>query len=85
VQTDGVLADGRTFAGIQDFKKLLLSKSDQMVRALAGSLITYSTGAGIGFADRFTVGQIAADTMKQGGGLRTLIHQIVENPIFLNK
>ena len=44
-----------------------------------------STGAGIGFADRFTVEEIAASTQKEGGGLRTMIHQIVQSPLFLNK
>jgi len=85
VQTDGELSDGRAFAGIQDFKKLLLSNPDQIIEALTGHLVTYSTGAGIGFADRFTVEEIAAKTEKQGGGLRTLIHQIVQSPLFLNK
>ncbi len=85
VQTDGELADGRAFAGIQDFKKLLLTNPNQIGEALAGNLITYSTGAGIGFADRFTVEEIAASTRKEGGGLRTMIHQIVQSPLFLNK
>jgi hypothetical protein len=85
VQSDGELADGSSFAGIQDFKKLLLANSNQIVEALAGNLVTYSTGAGISFADRFTVEEIAAKTQKEGGGLRTLIHQIVQSPLFLNK
>ncbi|EDY21681.1 Protein of unknown function DUF1588 [Chthoniobacter flavus Ellin428] len=85
VQCDGELADGRPFANIQDFKKLLLENPNQIVEALAGNLVTYSTGAGIGFADRFTVEEIAANTQKEGGGLRTLIHQITESPLFLNK
>lgn len=85
VQCDGELADGRPFATIQDFKKLLLTNPNQIVEALAGNLITYSTGAGIGFADRFTVEEIAAQTQKEGGGLRTLVHQIVQSPLFLNK
>ncbi|HSI11917.1 MAG TPA: DUF1592 domain-containing protein [Chthoniobacter sp.] len=85
VQCDGELADGRAFASIQDFKKLLLTNPNQLVEALAGNLVTYSTGAGIGFADRFTVVEIAANTQKAGGGLRTLIHQIVQSPLFQNK
>jgi hypothetical protein len=85
VQCDGELADGRAFASIQEFKKLLLANPKQLVEALAGNLVTYSTGAGIGFADRFTVEEIAANTQKEGGGLRTLIHQIVQSPLFQNK
>lgn len=85
VQCDGEMADGRAFANIQDFKKLLLANPNQIVEALAGNLVTYSTGAGIGFADRFVVNEIAANTQKEGGGLRTLIHQIVQSPLFQNK
>jgi hypothetical protein len=85
VQCDGEMADGRAFANIQEFKKLLLANPDQIVEALAGNLVTYSTGAGVGFADRFVVQEIAANTRKQGGGLRTLIHQIVESSLFQNK
>ncbi len=85
VQTDGELPDGHAFAGVQDFKKLLLQNPDQILEALAGHLVTYSTGAGVGFADHFTVDDIAARTRKEGGGLRTLIHQIVQSPLFLNK
>jgi hypothetical protein len=85
VQCDGELADGRPFASIQEFKKLLLSNPNQIVEALAGNLVTYSTGAGIGFSDRFAVQEIAANTQKEGGGLRTLIHQIVQSSLFQNK
>jgi hypothetical protein len=85
VQSDGEWPDGRTFAGIQDFKKQLLENSDQILQALTGQLVTYSTGAGIGFADRFAVEEIAARTKKEGGGLRTLVHQIIQSPLFLNK
>ncbi len=85
VQCDGEMADGRAFANIQEFKQLLLANPNQIVEALAGNLVTYSTGAGVGFADRFAVAEIAAKTQKEGGGLRTLVHQIVESSLFQNK
>ena len=34
-------------------------------------MLVDAKGAGIGFADRFTVEEIAANTQKEGGGLRT--------------
>jgi hypothetical protein len=85
VQCDGEMADGRAFTNIQEFKQLLLANPNQIVEALAGNLVTYSTGAGVGFADRFAVAEIAAKTQKEGGGLRTLVHQIVESSLFQNK
>jgi hypothetical protein len=85
VDASGELADGRKFAGIQDFKKLLLEQSDQVLAALTEKVVIYSTGAGIGFADRSTVAAIAGKVKQQGGGLRTLIHEVVQSPIFQSK
>lgn len=77
--------DGKPFVTIKDFKKLLLDKSDQVTISLAGKLVTYSTGAGINFADRSVVESIARKTNDQGGGLRTLIHEIVQSTLFQSK
>lgn len=85
VDASGELADGRTFSGIQDFKKLLLDQQDQVLTALTEKLVIYSTGAGISFADRPAVAAIAAKTKQQGSGLRTLVAEIVQSPIFQTK
>ncbi len=85
VDASGELPDGRTFAGIQDFKKLLLEKSDLVLASLTNKLVIYSTGAGIAYCDRPAVEAIAEKVKKQGGGLRTLVHEIVESPIFQTK
>jgi hypothetical protein len=85
VDASGELPDGRTFAGIQDFKKLLLDKSDLVLTSLTNKLVIYSTGAGIAYCDRPQVDAIAAKVKQQGGGLRTLVHEIVESPIFQTK
>jgi hypothetical protein len=85
VDASGELADGRKFAGIVDFKKMLLSQQDQVLRALASKLMIYGTGAGIQFADREVVDAITKDTKAKGGGLRTLVHAVVESPVFLSK
>jgi len=85
VDASGELRDGRKFGGVQDFKKLLLEQSDQVLTTLAEKLVIYSTGAGISFADRDAIAAIVNKTKQQGGGLRTLIHEIVESPIFQSK
>ena len=76
---------GRTFTGIRDFKKLLLESSDQVLYALAKNLVTYSSGAPITFADRPAVEAIVAKTKQQGGGVRTLIAEVVASSIFQTK
>lgn len=85
VDATGELSDGRKFADIREFKQLLLADSDRVLRALAAKLVIYSTGAGIGFADRAPVDAIVAKAKEQGGGLRALVHEVVQSPIFQAK
>ena len=85
VDASGELLDGRKFEGIADFKKLLLDQQDQVMRALAGNLVTYSTGAGIQFADRDRIDAIVKQTKAEGSGLRTLVNAVVQSPLFLSK
>lgn len=80
-----MLADGQKFKDIDEFKRLLLRREDQVTCNLTKNLLTYATGAGIEFADRDVVEQISARVKAQGGGLRTLIHQIVESQTFQTK
>jgi len=77
--------DGKAFVDIKEFKRLILENPDQVMTAITGKLVTYSTGAGISFADRPAIAEISRKTKEQGGGLRTLVHQIVESPLFQSK
>jgi hypothetical protein len=85
VDATGELPDGRKFADIREFKKLLLEKPDQVLAALTEKIVTYSTGAGISFADRRAVEGIVERVIQQGGGVRTLIHEVVQSPLFQSK
>ena len=85
VDASGELADGRKFAGILDFKKLLLAEKNQVLNALAAKLLIYGTGAGIQFADRSAVADIATRTKKQGCRLRSLVAEVVLSDVFLRK
>lgn len=85
VDASGELVDGRKFQGITDFKKLLLGQQDQVMKCLAENLVTYSTGAGIQFADRERIDAIVKQTQAEGSGLRTLVHAVVQSPLFLSK
>jgi len=85
VDASGEMADGRPFTGIQDFKKLLLANPDRLVVDLTARVVTYATGAEIGFADRDAVQSITAKVEQQGGGMRTLVHEVVQSPLFQSK
>ncbi|MEO6788195.1 MAG: DUF1592 domain-containing protein [Chthoniobacteraceae bacterium] len=82
VDASGKLPDGRTFASIADFKTLLAADRHQLLRNLAQQLIIYATGREIAFGDRAPLNDIVARTEKQGGGIRTLLHEIVLSPLF---
>ncbi len=85
VDPTGKLADGRPFADIDDLRRLLLSDSDQLARNLITQLLTYATGAEIGFADRSEVEAILGRVRAEGYGVRTMIHEVVQSRLFLEK
>jgi hypothetical protein len=79
------LPDGRKFADIDEFKKLVLADRDQFARGLTEKLLVYGTGHGLELADRQTVENIVADIRAKNYGFRTLIHAIVQSPTFRSK
>jgi hypothetical protein len=85
VEQGGQTPDGQAFKDIDDFKKILLADKDQLARSLTQKLLIYSTGAEIQFADREVVEQIVARIRAKNYGFRTLLHEVVQSRIFLNK
>ena len=85
VEQGGTTPEGRTFKDISDYKRLLLEDKDQLARSLTQKLIIYATGADIQFADREVIEQIVATLRTHNYGLRTLVHEIVQSRVFLNK
>ena len=85
VDASGQLPDGRTFQDIRDFKRLLLADETQIARNVARQLTVYATGAPIRFADRPAIEQILQGAAAQHYGVRSLVQQIVQSPLFLNK
>ena len=85
VQASDVLPDGRTFKAVDEYKKLLLSDSDQIARALTEKLLVYAQGRDLTFADRSTVSAIVADVKKRNYGLRTLVLDVVQSETFARK
>lgn len=85
VERGGQTPDGRAFDDIEDYKKILLEDKDQLARNLTQKMLIYATGADIQFADREVVEQIVADLRAKKYGLRTLVHDVVQSRVFLNK
>ncbi|HVX64745.1 MAG TPA: DUF1588 domain-containing protein, partial [Pirellulales bacterium] len=85
VDPSGVLADGREFQDINEFKQLLLADKDQVASALAARLVTYATGGAPEAADRPQLDAIVGRTREKNYGFHTLIHEIVASELFLYK
>ncbi len=82
VDASGALADGRAFAGINEFQALVAADVALLLRNLAEQFARYAVGRDVSFVDRDEVAGIVERTLKQGGGIRTLIHELTESTLF---
>jgi hypothetical protein len=83
VDATGVTSRGDAFAGIEDYKRLLLSQDlDQVARHLTAEFFVYATGAEIEFADRDDVERIVAALADQGYPVRMMLHEVVKSDLF---
>lgn len=85
VQANGVTASGQSFRNIDDYKIILLADKDQFSRNLAEKLIVYGTGAALDFADRETLRKIVSTVSSKNHGFRSLVHAVIQSPVFLVK
>lgn len=85
VESADVLADGRAFQNIDEFKQLLLDDKDQLARALTQKLLTYGTGAAPATADQPEIENIVAKVRGKNYGFRSLVHEVVQSRIFRQK
>jgi hypothetical protein len=85
VDPSDVLSDGRRFRNIDDYKQLILEDKDQLARNLTEKLLAYGTGAAPTQADTPEIEAIVNLLRDKKYGFRTLIHEIVQSPLFQNK
>jgi hypothetical protein len=85
VEIGDKLPDGRPFADIGEYKKLILEDPDAIARSLARRMLMFATGGEIQFADREVLDQIVARLREKRYGLRSLIHEVVGSRPFRTK
>jgi hypothetical protein len=85
VDASGQLPDGRKFRDIRELKKLLLANEKQIARNLVRQLSVYATGAPVRFADREQIERILERASGSHYGVRSLIQQLVQSDLFLQK
>lgn len=82
VDSSGTMPDGRTFADIREYKRLLLEDETAMARSLTRLLMSYALGRQVGFSDRPAVEEILAKVKAKDYGLRSIIDEIVTSETF---
>ena len=68
--------------GPDGLQTLFASQSDLLMTNMAKQFLVYSTGRGTSFSDRDDIGRIVGQTNHAGGGMRTLIHEVVRSSLF---
>ena len=85
VDATGELPDGRPFADVREFKRLLRQDEATLARNLTKQLVVFATGAPVRFGDRAAVEKILAAAKPSNYGVRTLVDQIVQSDLFREK
>jgi len=81
-----VLADGRPFRDVDEYKALILRDPASLAHALTEKFITHLTGAPVQFADRAVVEAIVAKAGASSDyGVRTLLHEVIQSRVFREK
>lgn len=85
VDGSGEMPDGRKFQNVDEFKKHLLADKEQILQALTRHLVTYATATAPEKIDQPELAKIIAAARQKNDGLRWLVHEIVQSPLFLQK
>jgi hypothetical protein len=85
VDASGTLADGGSFQDVRDFKRLLLRDEAQLARNFTRQLSVFATGAPVRFSDRAKIEQIVQRAKASQYGIRTIIDELIQSELFLNK
>ena len=85
VQAGDAMPSGKRFKDSDEFKKILLDDPAPVVRTVAEKLLIYATGSPLRPADRAAVDELLRRVHARNDGLRTLVHELVQSELFLNK
>ncbi|MCB1086347.1 MAG: DUF1592 domain-containing protein [Verrucomicrobiae bacterium] len=71
-----------TFAGFREFRRQLLTREDLVFENVARTLAVYALGREMDFSDEVAIRDLSAATRDAGGGMKTLIHRLIESDLF---
>lgn len=78
-------ADGTPFAGINQFRKRIVSRPESLARNVVEKMLTYGTGGEIQFADRGEVQRLVSRSADGNFGFRDILAAVVTSETFLSK
>ena len=82
VDASGTLPDGSKFEGPAQFRQVLLTRREQLMRTLTEKLLTYALGRGVEFYDQPAIRQIIREASDGGDRWSSLISALVESVPF---
>ncbi len=82
VDCSGETPDGKPFADIRELRRILADNPAQLARGVTRHLVTYATGAPATRIDQPAIEAIVQSTTKDGYGLRSLVHGVVQSELF---
>ena len=82
VDATGALPDGRTIAGVNGLRALIVGQREQFVRTVTEKLLTYAVGRGVEYYDMPTVRGIVRDAAANDYSWSTIILSIVKSQPF---
>jgi hypothetical protein len=82
VDPAGELPDGRPFGDVCEFQTCIAADPRPLLTNLADRFAVYATGQRTRFSDREQLDQIVAAALNEGAGVRSLIHHLVQSPLF---
>jgi hypothetical protein len=82
VDASGATTDGRAFKDILEFQSILAADAARLLRNMAEQFTRYAIGREVEFSDRDEIAALVERTQKQGGGLRTLLHELAASSLF---
>ncbi len=87
VDASGVTEEGQPFRDFLEFRDLLSRQTDALARSFVERLVVFATGAPIQFADHDEIAAILerARSKSADPGVRSLLNEVLQSPLFLNK
>jgi mono/diheme cytochrome c family protein len=85
VDASGQLTDGKPFANVDELRTHLLTDEASLTKNLVRRLLVFATGRPLSFSDRDAIERIVADADRNSGGVRSILHAVVQSQLFITR